>query len=195
MEIKNKQLERQKTIVKTSVLGIVANVLLAAFKALVGIISHSVAITLDAVNNITDATASVVTIIGTKIAGKEPNKKHPFGYGRIEYITAMVIAVIVLYAGITALIESIKKIIDPVSPDYSLISIIIISVAVVVKIVLGLYVKSVGKRVKSDSLVNSGQDALLDAVISVTTVIAAILYVTTGISTEAYLGAVISLKV
>lgn len=195
MEIKNKQLERQKTIVKTSIIGIVANVLLAAFKALVGIISHSVAITLDAVNNITDATASVVTIIGTKLAGKEPNKKHPFGYGRIEYITAMVIAVIVLYAGITALIESIKKIIDPVSPDYSLISIIIISVAVVVKIVLGLYVKSVGKRVKSDSLINSGQDALLDAVISVTTVIAAILYVTTGISTEAYLGAVISLVI
>ena len=195
METSNKQNSREKIVVRTSVIGIVMNVILATFKALVGYFTNSVAIILDSVNNITDATASVVTIIGTKLAGKEPNKKHPFGYGRIEYLTAMIIAVIVLYAGVTALVESVKKIIDPITPDYSVVSIIIVAVAVVVKLVLGLYVKSVGKKVKSDSLVNSGQDALLDSVISVTTVIAATLFVTTGISIEAYLGAVISIVI
>ncbi|MBQ6392579.1 MAG: cation diffusion facilitator family transporter, partial [Eubacterium sp.] len=101
--------DRDKLIVRTSIIGIAANVALAAFKAFVGIITNSIAITLDAVNNISDAASSVITIIGTKLAGKDPDKKHPFGYGRIEYLTAMIIAAIVLYAGITSLVESVKK--------------------------------------------------------------------------------------
>ena len=74
---------------------------------------------MDAVNNLSDALSSVITIIGTKLAGKEPDKKHPLGYGRIEYLSTMVIAVIVLYAGVTSLVESVKKIVEPVMPDYS----------------------------------------------------------------------------
>ncbi|MCR5292489.1 MAG: cation diffusion facilitator family transporter [Eubacterium sp.] len=184
---------REKTIIRTSIIGIAANVLLAAFKAVIGILSNSIAIVMDAVNNISDAGSSLITIIGTKLAGREPDKKHPFGYGRIEYLSAMIISVIVLYAGVTSLIESIKKIINPVTPDYSTVSLIIVAVAVVVKIVLGRYVKSVGKKVNSSSLVNSGEDATLDSIISATTLLAAGIFLIFHISLEAWLGAVISI--
>ena len=143
---------RTKVIVRTSIIGIIANVLLAAFKAVIGLASNSIAIVMDAVNNISDAGSSLITIIGTKLAGREPDKKHPFGYGRIEYMSAMIIAAIVLYAGITSLVESVKKIIHPDTPAYSTVSLIIVGVAVVVKIILGRYVKFVGKKVNSSSV-------------------------------------------
>lgn len=184
---------REKIIVRTSVIGIVANVFLAAFKAVVGIISNSIAIVLDAVNNISDALSSLITIIGTKLAAKEPDKNHPFGYGRIEYLSAMIISLIVFYAGITSFIESVKKIIHPETPEYTTTSLIIVAVAVLVKILLGKYVQSVGNRVNSDSLVNSGKDALLDSIISASTLLAAAIYLIFGISLEAWLGAIISL--
>ena len=184
---------REKIIVRTSVIGIVANVFLAAFKAVVGIISNSIAIVLDAVNNISDALSSLITIIGTKLAAKEPDKNHPFGYGRIEYLSAMIISLIVFYAGITSFIESVKKIIHPETPEYTTTSLIIVAVAVLVKILLGRYVQSVGNRVNSDSLVNSGKDALLDSIISASTLLAAVIYLIFGISLEAWLGAIISL--
>ena len=133
---------REKIIVRTSVIGIIANVFLALFKAVIGVLTHSIAIVLDAVNNISDAGSSLITIVGTKLASREPDKKHPFGYGRIEYLSAMVISVIILYAGITSFVESVKKIISPTTPDYSVVSLIIVGVAVVVKIVLGRYVKN-----------------------------------------------------
>ena len=183
---------REKTIVKTSVIGILANVFLAAFKAVVGLTANSIAIVMDAVNNLSDAASSVITIVGTKLAGKEPDKKHPFGYGRIEYLSAMVISLLVLYAGVTAFVESVKKIIHPDIPDYSAIALIIVGVAVVVKIVLGRYVKHVGEKVNSDSLVNSGEDAALDAVISASTLVAAGIYLIFHVSLEAWLGAVIA---
>lgn len=186
---------REKTIVRTSIIGIVANVFLAAFKAVIGLAANSIAIVLDAVNNISDAGSSLITIIGTKLAGREPDKKHPFGYGRIEYLSAMIISVIVLYAGVTSFTESVKQIIHPETPDYRTLSLIIVGVAVVVKIVLGRYVKGVGKKVNSDSLVNSGEDATLDSVISASTLVAAAIFLILGISLEAWLGAVISLVI
>ncbi|MBQ6026278.1 MAG: cation transporter [Lachnospiraceae bacterium] len=186
---------RGKIIVRTSVIGIIANVFLAAFKAVIGLLSNSIAIIMDAVNNISDAGSSLITIIGTKLAGREPDKKHPFGYGRVEYLSAMVISVIVLYAGVTSLVESIKKIITPDVPDYSTVSLIIVGAAVVVKIVLGRYVKSVGKKVNSASLVNSGEDATLDSVISASTLVAAAIFLIFDISLEAWLGAIISLVI
>ena len=186
---------REKIIVLTSVIGIIANVFLAAFKAVIGLMSSSIAIIMDAVNNISDAGSSLITIIGTKLAGREPDKKHPFGYGRVEYLSAMVISVIVLYAGVTSLVESVKKIINPDVPDYSTVSLIIVGAAVVVKIVLGRYVKSVGKKVNSASLVNSGEDATLDSVISASTLVAAAIFLVFDISLEAWLGAIISLVI
>ncbi len=183
---------REKTIIRTSIIGITANVFLAAFKAVIGILTKSIAIVLDAVNNISDAGSSLITIIGTKLAGREPDKKHPFGYGRIEYLSAMIISMIVLYAGVTSFIESVKQIIDPQTPEYNTVSLIIVAVAVVVKIILGRYVKGVGEKVNSDSLVNSGEDATLDSVISASTLVAAGIFLLSGVSLEAWLGAVIS---
>ncbi len=183
---------RDAVIVRTSVIGILANVFLAAFKAAVGLTAHSIAIVMDAVNNLSDAASSVITIVGTKLAGKEPDRKHPFGYGRIEYLSAMIISILVLYAGVTAFVESVKKIITPETPDYSAVALIIVAVAVVVKIILGRYVKRVGEKVNSDSLVNSGEDATLDSVISASTLVAAGIYLIFHISLEAWLGAVIA---
>ena len=190
-----KETTREKTIIKTSVIGIAANVFLAGFKAVVGLMTNSIAIVLDAVNNISDAGSSLITIIGTKLAGKAPDKKHPFGYGRIEYLSAMIISVIVLYAGITSFVESVKQIIHPETPSYNAVSLIIVAVAVVVKILLGRYVKGVGKRVNSDSLINSGEDALLDSIISASTLVAAGIFLIFHISLEAWLGAVISVVI
>ncbi|MDO4862652.1 MAG: cation diffusion facilitator family transporter [Ruminococcus sp.] len=189
------ELSREKKIIRTSIVGIVANAFLAAFKAVIGIMTNSIAIVLDAVNNISDAGSSLITIIGTKLAGKEPDKKHPFGYGRIEYLSAMVISVIVLYAGITSFVESVKKMIHPETPEYTTVSLIIVGVAVVVKIILGRYVKSVGVKVNSNSLINSGEDATLDSIISASTLVAAIIFMIFGLSLEAWLGAVISVVI
>ena len=186
---------REKTIVKTSIIGIIANVLLAAFKAAVGLMANSIAIVLDAVNNISDAGSSLITIVGTKLAAKEPDKKHPFGYGRIEYLSAMIIAVIVLYAGITSFTESVKQILHPETPDYSAVSLVIVAVAVAVKILLGRYVKGVGEKVHSDSLINSGEDATLDSIISASTLLAAGIFLIFHISLEAWLGAIISIVI
>ena len=188
-------MERHKKIIQTSIIGIGANVLLAGFKAFVGTVTGSIAIVLDAVNNLSDALSSVITIIGTKIAGKEPDKKHPLGHGRVEYISAAIIAIIVSYAGITSLVESVKKIINPVTPEYNLTSLIIVAVAVIVKIILGTYVKNVGTEVNSDSLVASGEDAKLDSIISASTLLAAIIFLVSGLSLEAWLGAIISIVI
>lgn len=188
-------ISRDKIIIRTSVIGIIANAFLAGFKAVIGLLSNSIAIVLDAVNNLSDTASSIITIVGTKLAGKPADRKHPFGHGRVEYLTALVIAVIVLYAGLTSLSESIKKIISPKTPKYTAVSMMIIGVAVVVKIVLGTFVKKTGERVNSDSLINSGKDAMLDSVISASTLIAAIVYITTKVSLEAWLGAVISIVI
>ncbi|MBO6056849.1 MAG: cation transporter [Bacteroidales bacterium] len=191
--MEKKEASREKTIVKTSIIGIIANVFLAGFKAVIGLMTNSIAIVLDAVNNISDAGSSLITIVGTKLAAKEPDKKHPFGYGRIEYLSAMIISVIVLYAGVTSFVESVKQIIHPETPEYNAVSLIIVAVAVVVKILLGRYVKGVGVKVNSDSLINSGEDATLDSIISASTLVAAGIFLIFHISLEAWLGAIISL--
>ena len=186
------QEDRQKVIVRTSIVGIVVNILLAAFKAAVGLLSHSIAVVLDAVNNLSDALSSVITIGGAKLAGKRPDREHPLGHGRIEYLSALIVAVIVLYAGITSLIESINKIITPETPEYTTASLIIIAVAVITKILLGSYVKKKGEETHSGALVASGTDAISDAALSFAVLVTALLYTFKGISLEAYVGVIIS---
>lgn len=184
--------ERETAIVRTSAIGITANVALAAFKAAVGILSNSIAVTLDAVNNLSDAISSIITIVGTKLSNKKADREHPFGHGRIEYITTTIIAAIIMYAGISSFIKSIQDIMDPVTPDYSPLSLVIITVAVLVKIILGHYVRSVGNRVNSDTLIASGSDALFDATLSTSVLTAALIFIFTKISLEAYVGVIIS---
>lgn len=183
---------RDRIIIKTSILGIAANIFLSAIKAIFGLMANSIAIILDAVNNLSDALSSVITIVGTKLASKKPDKKHPLGYGRIEYLSAMTVAAIVLYAGITSLVESIKKIIRPETADYSTVTLIIIVAAVIVKLILGRYVTSVGKKVNSGSLIASGKDASFDAILSASVLLSAIIYLMWNVSLEAYVGVVIS---
>ena len=193
MSMRRSSDKRDQVIVRTSIIGIVANIFLAGFKFMVGILTHSIAITLDAVNNLSDVLSSVITIIGTKLAGKSPDKKHPYGHGRYEYLAAIIIAVIVLYAGISALIEAIKSILHPAQVNYTPVSLVIVVVAVVIKLLLGNYVGRVGKKVGSDALIVSGADAKFDAIISTTTLLAAIIFLLTGFRLEAYLAAVIAI--
>ena len=186
---------REKNIIRVSIIGIITNIFLAGFKFVVGFMAHSVAIMADAVNNASDVLSSVITIIGTKLAGRPADKSHPFGHGRAEYLTAAVISGIVLYAGIEALTESGKRIIWPVEPEYSALTLSVVVAGVIVKILLGRYVKSQGERLSSDSLKNSGSDALMDAAVSSTTLIGAIAFMFAGLNLEAWLGVFISVMI
>lgn len=188
-------LSREQIIVKTSIIGIITNLFLAAFKAAVGLLSNSIAIILDAVNNLSDALSSVITIIGAKLAGKLPDKKHPLGYGRIEYISSMLVCAIVLYAGITAFIESVKKILHPEEATYSWLTLVILVVAILVKLALGRYVKAKGTQVNSGALIASGSDASFDAILSASVLASALLFLWFHISLEAYVGVAISLVI
>ncbi|MBR3641708.1 MAG: cation transporter [Oscillibacter sp.] len=183
---------RERIIVRTSVIGIGANVALAAFKAAVGLLSRSIAVVLDAVNNLSDALSSVITIAGTKIALRRPDKKHPLGHGRVEYLSALIVSAIVLYAGITSLVEAVKKIVHPEKAEYSALSLVILAAAVAVKFFLGRYVTAQGKRAESAALEASGADASFDAIISLSVLVCALIARFFGVSLEAYVGAVIS---
>ena len=184
-------MDREKTIVRTSFIGIAGNLVLVLFKAIIGFASGSVAIITDAVNNLTDVLSSVITIIGAKYAGKKPDKEHPLGHGRAEYISAAVISVLVLYAGVTAFVESCKKIVSPGEISYDFIQIGILIAAVLVKVFLGFYFKHVGEKVNSDSLIDSGKDALGDVFVSSATIVAAFIYLFKNISIEGYVGVLI----
>ena len=183
-------MDRSQEIIRTSWIGIAANVLLAGFKAAVGILASSVAIVMDAVNNLSDALSSVITIVGTKLSQRPADRKHPFGFGRIEYFSA-----IVLSAGITSLIESVKKIFDPTEPSYTTTTLVVIVVAIIVKLILGQYVKKKGEQLKSDALIASGSDALFDAVITLATLVSAGVMLLWGVSLDGILGALISVVI
>ncbi|MCY7007034.1 cation diffusion facilitator family transporter [Fusobacterium simiae] len=185
--------KRESVIVRTNIVGILTNLILVIFKAIVGLISNSIAILLDAVNNLSDALSSIITVIATKLANREPDKKHPLGHGRIEYLSAMIVAGIIFYAGITSLIESIKKIINPVKAEYSNITLIILVISIIIKLLLGKYVKNIGEKFNSPSLVASGSDATFDAILSFSVLASAIIYLLTNISLEAYVGVLISI--
>ncbi len=188
-------MDRSREIIRTSWIGIAANVLLAGFKAAVGLLASSVAIVMDAVNNLSDALSSVITIVGTKLSQRPPDRKHPFGFGRVEYFSAIIIAVIVLSAGITSLIESVKKIFNPSEPTYTTLTLAVIVVAIAVKLILGQYVKRKGEQLKSDALIASGSDALFDAVITLATLVSAGVMLLWGFSLDGILGALISLVI
>ena len=188
-------MDRNKKIIRTSILGILTNIVLVAFKATIGLFVNSIAIILDAVNNLTDVISSVVTIIGTKLANKAPDREHPYGHGRIEYFTSVIIAIIILLAGVMAIKESCEKIISPADTKYSIITLVIIGVTVFVKFFLGTYVKKVGKNVNSQSLVASGKDALWDSVVSFSTLIAGIINYIWNFNLEGYVGVIISLLI
>lgn len=184
---------REKQISKASIIGIITNFILVVFKMIVGLIGKAIPIVLDAINNLTDIISSLVTLIGIKLAKKKPDKNHPFGHGRIEYISAIIVAIIVLAAGVGSFIKSINNIFKPNIPDYSYLSIIVIVVAIVTKIILGNYIKKQGLKYQSNALVGSGEDAKYDALITTSTLIGALSFKFFSFNIDAYLGILISL--
>ncbi len=184
--------DRDALIIRASVIGTAVNLALAGIKAAVGLAAHSIAVTLDAVNNLSDALSSVITILGTRLSAKLPDKKHPLGYGRVEYLSATVVAALVLYAGLAALYESVRRILVPETAEYTALSLIMIGLAVGAKLILGRYVRKQGEAVGSDSLRASGTDALSDAILSASVLVCALIQTLTGLSLEAYIGAVIA---
>lgn len=188
-------MDRNKKIIRVSAIGIAANVLLAAFKAAVGLMAGAIAIVMDAVNNLSDALSSVITIVGTKLSERPADHKHPFGHGRVEYLTAIVIALIVTTAGITSLVESVKKLFNPSQPSYTTVTLVVIIVAIVVKLVLGRYVKGEGKKLKSDALVASGADAIFDAVVTLSTLLSAGIMLLWNVNLDGIIGSLISLVI
>ncbi len=186
-------MNRQRKIIETSIIGIIVNIVLVTFKAIVGLFVNSIAIILDAVNNLSDAMSAIITIIGTKLSEKAPDREHPYGHGRIEYFSSVIIAVLVLIAGLISFKESFVKILNPELADYSTASLVIVSVAVIVKFVFGRYVKKVGQDMNSQGLIATGTDAFMDSILSFSTLIAAIISLVWNISLEGYLGLFISI--
>ena len=186
---------RSNVIVRTSIIGILTNLGLVTLKAFVGFIAGSIAIIMDAINNLSDALSSVITIVGTKLSQKKPDAKHPYGHGRVEYLTSLIISVIILIAGSGAIVESIISIIEKREPVFDVLSLVLIGVAVLVKIVLGLYFRFVGKKVNSEALKGSGIDALFDALLSLGTLVAIVVYLASQgkVNIEGYIGVVIGL--
>lgn len=188
-------MNRSREIIKTSCIGIACNILLSVFKFAVGVIANSISIKTDALNNLTDALSSVITIVGTRLSEKEPDRKHPFGYGRIEDITSLLIGIIILYAGVEAIRYSVNRIIHPEPVDYTIYTLIVVTAAVLVKIFLGLFTGSRGRKLESAALIASGKDALYDSVTSGATLLAALVYMFAGKSIEAYVGLAIALLI
>lgn len=184
---------RSKKIIQTSIIGILGNVFLVAAKMIIGLLASSISIVLDAVNNLTDALSSTVTIIGTKLANKRPNRCHPFGFGRIEYVTSSIIGMLIFVAGALAIYESITSLIHHDEPTYDIYSFIIIGLAILVKVVLGLFFRKRGKDIPSDAVRASGIDALLDSVLSLGTLVGALVSYFTGVHLEGYIGIAIGL--
>ena len=192
--------DRENKIIRTSWVGVGVNLTLSAFKAVSGLLSNSIAIVLDAVNNLSDAFSATVTIIGMKVAGKPADKEHPYGHGRAEYFTAVIIAAVIIIAGASSFVESFKKILSPEPSDYSLVTVGVLVVAIVAKVILGMHVKRTGKEVNSESLEATGSDALFDALITGTTLVAALCGIIFGnkidkIPIDGILGAFISLVI
>lgn len=185
-------MDRNKGIIRTSIAGIVGNIFLSAFKLAVGFASNSVAIRADAVNNLSDALSSIITIIGTRLSEREPDRKHPFGYGRIEYLSSLFISIMIIYAGFTEILETFERIRHPQPNNYTIWTLAVVFNAVLVKILMGIYTRRRGKKYNSVALEASGTDALYDSVGSAATLAVALLYIRTGIDIEAYVGFLIS---
>lgn len=188
-------MERMKKIAKAGIMGIIVNVLLGVIKIVIGITSNSVAIISDAVNNFSDSISSVISIIATKLATKGATKKHPFGYGRIEYFSGAIISIIVIVSGIEFLQTSVEKILHPTVTEYSLVSLMILFIAIVAKIILGIYSKMVGNKYNSPALIATGKDALSDAIITGVTLIGAVITTILNINLDGGLGSLVSLFV
>ena len=184
--------EREKVGTKASVVGIVTNAALFGLKFILGSMMRSVAVIADGFNNLSVASSSIVSLIGFKVAGKKPDAKHPFGYGRIEYIAALVVSFLILTTGLSVIKDSFANIIKPESLSVTLAGFIGLGISIVAKIILGLYTKRLGKKIDSISLIASGTDALNDVVVTFATVISMVVFMIFKVNIDGYIGCVVA---
>ena len=179
---------REGVVSATSILSVIVNLFVALMKVVVGLLASSIAIVSEGVNNATDALSSILTLVGTKLAAKAPDAKHPFGYGRIEYLTNMVIASFILVGGAEMMLNSIKLIFNPEKLNVSYVSLAVVAISAIIKYFLGVYTIKTGKRVGSQSLEAVGVDCRNDSFVSVVTIISSLVYLLGNISIDAYAG-------
>lgn len=187
--------EREGVITAVSALGIAVNLLIAAAKVVLGLFASSIAIVSEGVNNASDAMTSVLTLVGSRLAGKHPDAKHPFGYGRVEYLTSLVIAGLILFTGIEMLTSSVRLIFEPSELNVSVPALVVVAVSAVIKFFLGVFTVSAGRRSGSGALVGVGLDCRNDSFISVVTILSAVIFIVYGVSVDAYVGVLMSLLV
>lgn len=176
-------------------LGIVSNLILVSIKIIFGIISFSIALIADAINNLSDALSSLMTIIGFKLAKKAPDEKHPFGHERIEYITSLLIAIVILVVGGNFLIQSIKKCINPSDIDFTLIAIIFLGVSIVIKLWQGMFYLKVSKLISSTTLKAAARDSFSDSIVTLSVLASTLIFYFSNINIDAYIGILVSLFV
>ena len=187
--------ERKKLILKTSLAGIAVNILISATKIIIGISVSSMAVISEGINNAADAGSSVLTFAGTKLAGKAPDEKHPFGYGRIEYLTSIVVGVMILIAGSEILQESVRAVLHPSEMNVSAVMLFAVAAAAAAKLALETFTVKVGRRTGAASLTAVGEESRHDALFSVLTIGSALLYLYKGIMLDGYISIFFSLTV
>lgn len=175
--------------------GISLNILLFIGKFLAGTVSGSIAITADAFNNLSDAGSSVITLLGFRIAGRKPDPEHPFGHGRIEYISGLIVSGLILLMGVELAKTSFDKILHPEAVDFSVLAIVILVVSIAVKLYMGLYNRQIGKKINSAAMAATAADSVSDS-ISTAAVLAAMLVVKlTGLMIDGYVGMVVAVLI
>ncbi len=173
--------------------GIVTNFLLFLMKIIVGTVFHSVSVTADAVNNLTDSGSSVVTLIGFKMAGKPADEKHPFGHARIEYLSGVIVSFIVIFLGLQLGMSSIEKIITPEENALTPVALIVLVVSILAKLWQCLFYRKVGRMIKSESVEATSKDSRNDVIATSVVLLGAIITMLTGVNLDGYMGAAVAL--
>jgi len=178
-----------------SVLGILLNLFIAAAKFFAGALSGSVAITADALNNLSDSGSSVVTLLGFKLAAQKPDREHPFGHGRMEYISGLIVSFFIFLMGYELIKSSVKKIIEPAAVEFSLLSAAILVGSLFVKIYIAIYNRRIGKKIDSAAMIATSADALSDCISTVLVLISMILNRLWGINADGWCGVIVALMI
>lgn len=183
---------REGKVSAVSGLGIVVNVLIAAVKVIIGLLTGSIAIVSEGINNASDALSGVLTLLGSKLSARHPDEKHPFGFGRIEYLASLVIAVLILVSGVESLKSSVDAIFHPGELSVNVLTLVIIAATAVVKFALGVYTEKTGREIGSGALVGVGADSKNDAYISLVTILSSLVFIVFHVSIDAYAGVIMS---
>ena len=184
---------REGVILTTSGLGVIVNILCSVLKIVIGLAVSSIAVVSEGLNNAADAASALLTIVGTKLAGKHPTEKHPFGYGRVEYLTSLIIAGLILYTGMESFTGAVDGILHPYEMELSFVITGIIAVSAVIKLFLGTYMIREGQRIDSGSLVAVGKECRADCIVSVMTILATLVYLLFDLNLDAYAAVITSL--